>query len=209
VGEEKNSDLAFRHGPTIASVLHRFQIDFADFKFRAFTLQADEAGRHVAAGDFVHGLAIDDDLDRVAAAGCLVSVPFADRIFGGGLEHFNSILLQIERLAARHAAPQPEIALVVMHPLALDTAWPDSVRQLHVHEHAGVAGLEETPLDGANVIAVNLFRAHETIRLAGAMNEAVGDVPGFFGRGIGTHAKSPAIKIRPVEEVGALRERLN
>ena len=145
-------------------------------------MDADEAGRNIAVGDFVHGFAVDDDFNGIAAADSLKRAPFADRAFSGWLEHFNPVLFHVLWLGAINAAPEPEITLMGVHALTLDAPRPDIVGQMHVNEYAGVAGLEEAPLDGADIIAVNIFRAHKAIRPAGAMDDAIRDAPGLFRR---------------------------
>ena len=63
------------------SLQSRVERDFSDFNARALALDADRAGRRRAAGDFVHGFAVDDDFNRVTRANARERVPFADGIF--------------------------------------------------------------------------------------------------------------------------------
>jgi hypothetical protein len=63
------------------NLFQRLQIHFADFKIRAFTLDANETGGNGAFGDFVQQFAVDDGFDIVARADRDVRVPFADGVF--------------------------------------------------------------------------------------------------------------------------------
>ena len=184
----------------------RFEKYFSHFNLRAFALQADAAGRNIAAGDLVHGFAVDDDLDGVAAADALKSIPFADGIFGGGREQLDTVLADGERLAARRAALQPEITLMIVHALTLDAVRPDlagaGVRRAFLHEDAdaGVARLHEAPFDRDDEVGIIFHRARVAGRFANAMNESVADAPSVFRRGVGAHKKSPAGEIFAVEQ---------
>src|SRR5438105_4981119 len=59
----------------------RFEINFPRLPLAAFALQRDRAGSQAAIFGFVHQLAVDVVLDRVAAADDLIGVPFAGVFF--------------------------------------------------------------------------------------------------------------------------------
>jgi hypothetical protein len=195
------------------SWIYRLDGNFSRFPRAAFALQADVAGGIVAAGDFILGRAVDDDFNCVGFANNLIGVPFARRFFGGWQKHFNSVATIVNRLGAFRAAPKPEIALMIMHSLALDGISPDQIRRragiaiLHENADAGVDGFghrrRETPFDGDDVIAVIFFRAQIAVRFAGAFEQAVGDAPRFHRVGVAALVKCPTGEIFAIEKFDA------
>src|SRR6185437_4669003 len=141
-----------------ASGAYRLDRHFARFPGAAFALQADVSGGIVAAGDFVHGYAVDDNLNGVAFANGFECVPFTSWFFRRWFRHFDSVLPLRHRFITSGAALQPEIALMVVHALTFDAVRPDGIGRrvrravLHEHANAGVDGFRhvrrETPFDG-------------------------------------------------------------
>src|SRR5581483_7269206 len=126
--------------------LQRLQVNLAEVKGAAFALDADVAVGDIHAGDFVHGLAVDDDLHGVAPADALEGGPFAERAFVGRLEHFDSVPAHVGGFLRGNPALEPEVAHVIVHSLAFEAMGPDLLRArrgiaiLHEDQHAGVDG---------------------------------------------------------------------
>lgn len=109
------------------------------------------------------------------------------------------------------AAFQKKVALMLKLSLAFDALREDFVGRLDVDKNAGIIRVRrdfhESPDNGERVIAVTLRRARIAVRLAGAMNDAASDAPGFHRVGVGSHAKRPAGKILAVEKFDAICRR--
>jgi hypothetical protein len=134
-------------------------------KAPAFDLQADEAFGEVGAGGLVYFLAVDEDRDRVAVADRGERVPLAGRLLGIGLlaetvaaDLAGLLVLEFGAAGERGSVPEVEVALVLVHALALDALRPDRVGGRHVYHHAGVAGLGEAPFDREAILLVDSAR---------------------------------------------------
>lgn len=175
-------------------------------------MQADVAGGIVAAGDFVHGRAVDDDFHRVGFADGLERVPFTGGFFSGWQRHFYSVPAIVDWFRTGRAALHPKITLMIVHSLALDAIGPDLVCRcvrsavLHENADAGVNGFghicRETPFNGDFEIGIFFLRAHITCRFAGALDEAIGNAPRFHRVGVAALKKRPAGKIFAIEKLG-------
>ena len=190
---------------TFGLILQRAQINGADFDVAAFALDADVAGVEGAFGRFVDEFAVDEGLNFVVDADSLGLVPFANRIFDGiAAQRDGCVFIHALVLLGFRTFHQKQIALMAVLALHLDAHRPNFVGRLDVDKDTGVIGLgrnfDEAPDDGEKIIAVNLRSTEVADGFAGAMNDAVGDVPGFEQVSVVLHAKRPAGKILLVEE---------
>ena len=199
--------------PSLAlNYVERFEGHFFDFDFAAFALDANVAGGEIAAGNLVHQLAVDDEVDAATPTNNLIRPPLARRIFIlrsklGNASGFGGECMTI----GGDPGVQMEIALVLIFALALDALGPYRIRGLNMDKDARIISVRrdfhETPNDGEFVIMIGILRPGIAVGLAGAMNHAIAHTPGLHGIGIGLHAEGPAVEVLPVKQFGGQRRR--
>jgi hypothetical protein len=184
-----------------------------DLEGATFDLQTDEALAQVGAGSLVYFLAVHNNRDTVLITDAGEGVPLADGLFlafagtADAVAAYRARILVLEFSAVlnRGAVPEIEVALAVVHALALDALRPDGVGRCHVDDHSGITGLGEAPLDREAILFIALLSAQEAVRLTGADEEVILYAPGLLGGRFGKN--DPTGGVFAVEEFGFGRGR--